>query len=504
MARLAPAVLALLCAVAVPARALVRPASPRVLPAVPRRVGWSTGGAPLPLDGAAGGSALRLRQPLPPKPGYRTNEELEAAARALVAPGGACEGLGAVSSIGTSVRGVALWALALEDPAGRSPRPLFRFVANMHGNEPLGREQLLRLAEHLCDGRRKGDAQATRLLRDATVDLLPAFNPDGYAARSRTNANRKDLNRDFPDQYVHGAAMPDDWDSRQPETVAAMRRSRARPCVAAANLHEGALVANIPYDGSPDRKTVYSAAPDDASLAALARAYASGHRTMSRSHQFRDGITNGAQWYPLYGGFQDWDYLKHGCFHLTIEQSDRKWPPEQQFETLWADHLPGMLSIMEAALFRGMRGTVVDAVTGSPLAARVSLLQGKGVPVLAQDGSGFFHRPLLPGEYEVRVEHHGYAGQTHRVVVPEDGLAELDVRLQKAGPGAGLRDEEEGEELHPGRALKSSGAPPRTGRAIRCGTLYSVIAGVLASACAGGCAAAAWGRKRTRRRRAAV
>lgn len=30
--------------------------------------------------------------------------------------------------------------------------------------------------------------------------------------------------------------------------------------------------------------------------------------------------------YPIYGGMQDWNYINHGCFELTLEISDNKWP----------------------------------------------------------------------------------------------------------------------------------------------------------------------------------
>lgn len=30
--------------------------------------------------------------------------------------------------------------------------------------------------------------------------------------------------------------------------------------------------------------------------------------------------------YPLYGGMQDWNYIHAGCFELTLEISDNKWP----------------------------------------------------------------------------------------------------------------------------------------------------------------------------------
>lgn len=64
------------------------------------------------------------------------------------------------------------------------------------------------------------------------------------------------------------------------------------------------MVANYPYDGSTDRATHYAACPDDATFVYLAELYALKHATMHKSAQFKHGITNGAQWYPVYGGMQ--------------------------------------------------------------------------------------------------------------------------------------------------------------------------------------------------------
>ena len=82
-------------------------------------------------------------------------------------------------------------------------------------------------------------------------------------------------------------------------SLRARRASRKRGLPA-----QGAVVANYPWDGSEDRGTHYAACPDDAAYVHLAGAYARAHASMAASAEFPGGITNGAAWYPLWGGMQ--------------------------------------------------------------------------------------------------------------------------------------------------------------------------------------------------------
>ena len=84
--------------------------------------------------------------------------------------------------LGTSVRGQPLVGLRLSQGVRQERlllKPMVRLVANLHGNEALGRELVLHLARHLLAAYHH-EERIRRLLDLTDISLLPSINPDGY------------------------------------------------------------------------------------------------------------------------------------------------------------------------------------------------------------------------------------------------------------------------------------------------------------------------------------
>jgi carboxypeptidase E len=382
----------------------------------------------------------------------------------------------------------------------------------MHGNEPIGRELLLHLAVHLCERYQAGDAAIVQLVNTTRIHLLPSMNPDGFEQalhsdpktrtwlKGRTNSNGVDLNRDFPDldslyyffednkipRFDHLLEFFNDQSNHQPETNAVGTWILSLPFVLSANLHEGDLVANYPFDAGRAEGVAQqnSITPDDATFRSLAQAYALSHAHMAKNDHppcdgsakdafaRQGGITNGARWYSVSGGMQDFNYLATNAFEVTLELGCDKFPDAAMLPSLWDDNKQSLISFI-AKIHSGIKGIVTDSVSHRPIADAVIWIKNITIaghePVLIKhpitsyvDGS--YWRLLTPGQYVVVVQADGYEPTDVKVNVTSVARSEalrVDVQLK---PSAVEKHDEmmEFPQIYPGspdRAIDDAEGP---------------------------------------------
>ena len=351
-------------------------------------------------------------------------------------------------------------------------KPEFKYIGNMHGNEVLGRVLLTALAGYLCDEYNKGNTEMQKLINTTRIHILPSMNPDGWDIATqaggrdwlagRENANGVDLNRDFPDlnsiAYISEKGREHKTNhfftsnvidhKLQPETKAVIQWILNNPFVLSANLHGGALVANYPYDEArkPNKLHDYTASPDDDTFRFLAGVYSGAHKTMAAgkpvscggddfTHQ--GGITNGAAWYSVAGGMQDFNYLSSNGFEITLELGCDKYPPASELKKEWENNRKALIDFIWKSHI-GVKGFVKDASTGMPIqGAQIKVFNITGNRKIEHDitsvPGGEYFRLLTPGKYRISVVKDGFIPEMHDVVVknePNTEAVHQDFQLQ--------------------------------------------------------------------------
>lgn len=402
---------------------------------------------------------------------------------------GQCKDITRVYSVGKSVQNRQLEVIEFSKNPGSHDlsKPEFKYIGNMHGNEVVGRELLLDLVNYLCSEYNAGNEEIVKLIESTRIHIMPSMNPDGYEkaynaspqergwTTGRENANGVDLNRDFPDldaimyglekegipRFDHLLELFEDDTKHQPETIAVGNWILSLPFVLSANLHEGDLVANYPFDESKIPRNKYTKSPDDATFRALALSYSLTHAHMAKDDHIpcdkngednfvkQGGITNGAQWYSVSGGMQDFNYLATNCFEITLELSCQKFPPASKLPQYWEDNKDALLNFMWQ-VHSGVKGVVTDLKTGAPLGdaivwavnvtdAKTEEEKNEKDPIrhpVTTSKDGEFWRLLTPGKYRIVVELDGYSDAMKEIEVgsPRHQQAvKVNFQLEKVG-----------------------------------------------------------------------
>lgn len=171
---------------------------------------------------------------------------------------------------------------------------------------------------------------------------------------------------------------------------------------------------------------------------------------------FPKGITNGAGWYSLYGGMQDWLYENTNEMDITLEVGCYQYPPAEMLPDYWQKNKRALLEFAKE-VHRGIKGTVQDEATGAFLANVNVHVVGRSHNV-STSAMGDYFRLLVPGQYEVQFEKQNY--EPKRIFVDAiNTLAQIhNIRLTKIGAAAS------GGGDAPNSADESTAAPPLGGQ----------------------------------------
>ena len=345
--------------------------------------------------------------------GYRTVTEIEAQLQSAVARH---PQLAELTVIGESwerrssqgQRGHNLFALTLTNRAIAGPKPTFFLLAAIHARELATAELAMRFVDHLLNGY-GADGDATMLLDETRIVVVPLGNPDGrriaeqgYQQRKNTNPTNGsgcaapptlgnqfgvDLNRNYafqwgainpPTEPPCGATYPGPVAASEPETEAVQSLVRALfpdqrgpgDADAAPRTATGMLLTLHSYGNLvlwPWGAT-RTPAPNAADLELIGRKFA-----------FYNGYTayQSIRLYPTSGTTDDWSYGELGVASFTFEIGPNSGPCAGFFapyrclsDEFWPRNLPALLyaARIAAAPYALAHGPTPEEVAALPTA----------------------------------------------------------------------------------------------------------------------------------------
>ncbi|CAG2174026.1 unnamed protein product, partial [Oppiella nova] len=246
----------------------------------------------------------------------------------------------------------------------------------------------------------------------------------------RNNAANRDLNRNFPDFFQ------DNSRSEQPETAAIRKWIQSVPFVLSANFHGGTVVANYPYDNNKFGLRKKSVAPDNDVFRHLALTYVKKHPNMKspvqckeRTDAFENGIVNGAQWYPVKGGMQDYNYIFGGVMEITVEVSCCKYPPKATLSGYWNDNKQSLVTYLQQ-VHRGVKGLIREQLSENAIASAEIRIVGRDM-VFRPTNRGEYWRILMAGDYAIEVAAKGYQTVRRQFTVVGEKVTRLNIYMYK-------------------------------------------------------------------------
>lgn len=320
-----------------------------------------------------------------------------------------------IHNIGSTVMGRdLLFAQIGPDIEQERAVPQVMYTSTMHGDETTGFILSLRLIHHLLNNYGNDD-EITALMNQVEIWICPNENPDGTYTNNnatvngatRSNANGKDLNRNYPGphpSYPNPPSMP-----IQPETIAMMALADSSDFILSANMHGGIELVNFPWDSWLSSQQLHA---DHDWWEFVMYEFVDTVHTYAASGYMTgqgDGVTHGGDWYVAYGTRQDYFNYFHSCREFTLELSNQKLLNPDLLPAHWEYNYRSLINYIKQASY-GFHGVVKDAQSGAPMEATVFLQQHDMLnsEVATRMPSGYFNRPVFAGTYDVEFIADGY------------------------------------------------------------------------------------------------
>jgi hypothetical protein len=306
-----------------------------------------------------------------------------------------------------------VWAFKISDNVEKEEdEPNVLLTGGVHGNEPVASEMaLFTIRRLLSEGSRRA------LIDKTQIWVIPILNPAGHAANnSHCNANRVDLNRNFPADWTS-----DNLDGIEIEIQNLVKNFHLRRdhVVAGIDLHTHGQAYLLPWAYTHKKPADWDAMKDLADRMAKT----SGYRVLQLTEYLGRTVPRGGA---------DYQYGRYGTFCYGLELGTSHAPPAGQLGHLCRKNLPGIMIMMNRVHTSTLTGHVTR--NGKPAAAVVNVdgidkPANLRTPYMSDATFGRYYRILLPGTYRVSFTFEGTTMVKKNVIIVDSRQTVLDIEF---------------------------------------------------------------------------
>ncbi len=334
-----------------------------------------------------------------------------------------------VEEFGLSEEGRSLLAVTISNnPEDSEMEPSVRFTGDIHGNELISGEILIKMIEYITAN--SSSDKIKNLIDTRKIVFIPMLNPDGAESGRRYNANNVDLNRNFDEAWTDEESYHGPFAFSERESLAFRDYSERNVFHLSVTYHSGQVVVNMPFDYVSE--DIDKVVPVEYDLVKKMALIYSGAGTFLQNpdlmtgDEVTGGTVNGGDWYIVNGSLQDWSYLKNGCMDLTVEVAKRTPQTEEGIDEVFLYNRDSMLAYIEAA-GRGVCGRVTDG-SGNPVAGVKVSVEGGDLETRT-NSQGYYHKVLLSGNYLLKFEYDGVVKKSVDVSVTDENTDQKNIQI---------------------------------------------------------------------------
>ncbi len=337
-----------------------------------------------------------------------------------------------------------LFALKISDNvAVDEDEPAMLIVSTHHAREIVTPVITLGAAERLTAGYQI-DARITSAVNGHEIWIAPVWNPDGYNYVFTTDnlwrKNRRvfgsgvgvDQNRNYSQGWSASCAGSTSVSSETYKGPSAASEAETQTLMIWSQRERFAKVIDYHSSG---REVLYA-------YRCLSHPFTTWWQQQATALSQVSGYGGAVRVPSAEGEHQEWQLAQMGAYAFLIETHTEFQPSFDSAVSEATLVWPGILSVLERPI--SISGHVTDAVTGSPLAAKIELLNvafSQGESNASGGPHGGYHVFLPAGTYDVRFSLSGYAPQIRQVTVTATSAQTIDVQLSPLvpTPPSGLR-----------------------------------------------------------------